>query len=136
MISFHGLLGLLDDTRDLKSLALRQGDLQTGSMIALLTYLRDLKLDDVFIGGEWVVEEDGGEWHCHRDAQSYNCCGYEGLYAVNGLWSKIESYMIDGGPCPLPERSATSWSAEVDQMKRWELEGDSSWHYLLRRSGS
>jgi hypothetical protein len=125
LVPLAGLLGLLDEARDLKSLALRQADLKSGSMIGLLAYLRHLKLDDVFIGGEWVIKEDGGEWHCHGDVQSYNCCGYEGRSAVKGLWSKIESYMIDGGPCPLRE-----YGPQVEQMKTWELEGDSTWHFL------
>jgi hypothetical protein len=125
------LVGLLDEARDLKSLALRQVDLGNGSMMKLLTYLRDLKLDDVLIGGEWLVKEDRGDWHCHGGAHGYICCGYEGRYAVNALWSKIESYIIHGGPCPLPE-----WSPDEDPSKTWEFEGDSSWHYMPRQRGS
>jgi hypothetical protein len=126
LVSLPALQDLLNEARDLKSLALCEATMESGSMIELLTYLRGLKLDHVCIGGGWVVGEDGGHWHCHDQANFFNCCEeHEGPYAVNGLRSKIESYIIDGGTCPLPR-----WTSDGEEVKTWEVEGDTSWHYM------
>jgi hypothetical protein len=119
------LIDLLKEARDLKSLTLREATMETGSMVSLLTTLRDLYLEDVCIDGIWTVQEDGGEWHSHDAEHFYDCVHYEGRYAVNGLRSRIESYIVNGDSCPLPD-----WTAEGHQHRTWELEGDTSWHYI------
>lgn len=118
------LQNTLGRVKNLQSLTLRDATLRIGSMISLLTTLRGLGLKEVCIDGIWRVEQDGGEWHSH-DEDLYECEHYEGRYAHNGLRSKIESYIISGGPCPFPV-----WTPGGHEKKTWELQGDSSWHYM------
>jgi hypothetical protein len=125
LCSWEDLNELLKDARNLKSLTLREATMETGSMISILTAVHELKLDDVCIDGTWTVQEDAGEWHSHDEDNFYDCEHYEGAYAVKGLRSKIESYIINGGLCPLP-----GWTADGHEDRIWELEGDTSWHYI------
>lgn len=125
LCTWADLRQLLKDASNLKSLTLREATMETGSMICLLTTLRELNLDNVCIDGRWKVQEDGGEWHSHDEDHFYDCEHYEGPYATNGLRRMIESYIIRGGSCPLPE-----WTQDGHEDKIWELEGDTSWHYI------
>lgn len=123
--AWSDLNGLLREAKELKSLTLCEANMETGSMISLLTTLRELGLDDVSVDGRWKVHDDGGEWHSHDENQFYHCEHYEGPYAVTGLRSKIESYIVEGGSCPLP-----SWSPDGHEDGIWESQGDTSWHYI------
>lgn len=125
LCTWSNLRDLLQDARDLKSLTLRDATLETGSMITLLKSLGDLKLEEVCIDGRWMVEEDGGEWHSHDEDHFDGCEFYEGCYVVDGLRSRIESYIIGGGPCPLAD-----WDENSCADKEWALLGDTSWHYI------
>lgn len=125
LCTWTDLKGLLTDAGSLKSLTLREATLESGSMISLFTTLRDLKLEDVCVDGLWRVPEDGGEWHSHDEQNFYDCEHYEGRYVVDGMRSKIQSYIIKGGICPLP-----SWSLDGHEDMVWELEGDTSWHFI------
>jgi hypothetical protein len=125
LCAWSDLKNLLEDTRGLKALTLREGTLETGSMISLLTTLRELKLDDFCIDGKWRVQEDVGEWHSHDEETFYDCEQYEGRFAHSGMRPSIESYVISGGPCPLP-----ALTPDGHQDRIWENQGDMSWHYI------
>lgn len=125
LCSWSDLRELLKEARSIKSLTLRKATMETGSMISLLTTLRELNLDDVCIDGRWKIQEDGGEWHSYDEDCFYGCEHYEGPYAANGLRYKIESYVISAGSCPLPELTLDGHEDRI-----WELEGDTSWHYI------
>lgn len=117
---------LLEDATSLKSVTLREGTLENGSMKDLLMTLRGLKLDKICIDGRWVVDEDGGEWHSHGGDSS--CVYYDGPNDVKGLRYEIKSYIINGGECPLPEISEHDRGERLWCMRK----GDASWHWLYR----
>ncbi|KAF7504786.1 hypothetical protein GJ744_001719 [Endocarpon pusillum] len=122
---------LLEDATSLKSLTLREGTLRKGSMIDLLMTLRGLKLDEICIDGRWVTDEAMGEWHSHGEDDFSGCTMYGGPSDVKGLRSEIESYIISGGECPLPEIWVHDAGESVWCMKK----GDASWHWVIRDYG-
>ena len=114
---------LLEDATSLKSLTLREATLENGSMIDLLMALRGLKLEEICIDGRWVIDDDIGEWHSHGEADFSGCEFYDGPYDVKGLRHEIESYIINGGECPLPE----IWEYGCGER----VKGDASWHWVI-----
>lgn len=124
---FGDMRALLNEGVNIKTLTLRNGRLETDSMVTLLNYLADKRLMSVSILGTWYVDEDSGEWHSHTLDDFTSChaaTSYEGPYAYSGIKSKIERFMSQGGNCPLP-----TWTVSNDAQIAWELAGDTSWHY-------
>ena len=123
------LRAFLTEAKSLSSLALSYCRLETGSMIDLLHFVPTMKLHFMAMHGRWYVDEDAGEWHAHSaddfTADCFACTLYEGPYAKNGMKARVESFMLDGGECPLP-----TWTPQGREEDIWEMKGDTSWHYL------
>ncbi|KIX99367.1 uncharacterized protein Z520_04943 [Fonsecaea multimorphosa CBS 102226] len=82
------LAALLDEGKNLKSLAMKDCRLETGSLIDLLEHLRRRRLPRVQLLGTWYVDEDCGEWHSHSEEDFTSCFAansYEGPYARAGV---------------------------------------------------
>ena len=126
--SWNDLQAFLAEGKNLESLTLSYCRLETGSMIDLLHFVPSMKLRQLSIEGIWYSDEDSGEWHSHT-TYDFNTCfaatTYEGPYVRNGLRSKIEEFMLKGGDCPLPR-----WTVHGREEDIWEVQGDTSWHYL------
>ena len=113
----------------IKDLTLRNGDIETGSMIDIIHLLRMVELEKVDIGGIWNVKEDDGNWHSHTREDFTECTSrtsYEGPYVEKGLRYAIENFVLYGGDCPLP-----SWTGPDDKVtsRLWELRSDTSFHF-------
>ena len=125
--TWNDLKAALQAAVHVKRLRLSDCRLETGSMINLIQALRVLKLDYVCLDGCWRVYDDEGEWHSHNEAVYTECAlsSYEGPYASKGLRNRIETYIVEGGKCPLP-----TWTENGGEEHIWETEGDTSWHYI------
>lgn len=122
------LKALLDEGVNIRVLTLRDGRMETRSMLDVLQYLAKRRLDSASILGTWYVDEDEGEWHWHTEEDFTICSAvtsYEGPYAHAGMKSKLENYMCAGGDCPLPVWTTSNRAEDV-----WEGLGDTSFHYL------
>ena len=123
------LKAFLTEAKSLSTLELSYCRLETGSMIDLLHFIPKMKLCSMTMHGRWYVDEDAGEWHAHHaedfTADCFASNSYEGPYARNGMKAKIESFMLEGGDCPLPE-----WTPQGREEDIWEMKGDTSWHFL------
>lgn len=119
----------LEEAKSLSSLKLAYCRLETGSMIDLLHFIPQMKLQSVAIMGRWYVEEDSGEWHAHNaddfTADCFASTSYEGPYVRDGMKARVEQFMLEGGECPLP-----TWTAQGREEDIWEMKGDTSWHFL------
>jgi len=126
--SWGDLQAFLLEGKDIMSLVMKDCRLESGSMIDLLEYLSERHLPLVVVSGTWYVDDDSGEWHSHGPDDFTNCfaaTSYEGPYASHGMRSKVETFIRDGGKCPLPK-----WTMEDNMQHVWEVMGDTSWHYL------
>ncbi|OCT45687.1 hypothetical protein CLCR_01556 [Cladophialophora carrionii] len=127
------LRALLDEGRNLNSLALRDCRLETGSIIDLLEYLRSRQFRLAKLLGTWYVDEDCGQWHSHTESDFTGCSAstsYEGPYARAGTRSRVEGFIQGRGECPFPR-----WTVEDDPPRLWEETGDTSWHFLAGQPG-
>ncbi|RMZ86496.1 hypothetical protein DV736_g6279, partial [Chaetothyriales sp. CBS 134916] len=126
--SWPNLAAFLGICNTLESLTLSSCRLQTGSMIDLLHFVPSMVLRHVAIEGTWYCDVDLGKWHSHTP-EDFNMCvaatTYEGPYVHTGIRSRVEKFMLKGGKCPLPTRTADEQAEDI-----WEAMGDTSWHYL------
>jgi hypothetical protein len=127
--SWEDLEALLQEASQLRTLTLANCRLETCSMVDLIQALPALKLERVFILGEWSVDEDGGVWHSHLEDDFASCnaaTSFEGPYLSNGLKSRVDEFVVkSGASCPLPR-----WSSDEDVTRAWELMGDTTWHFI------
>jgi hypothetical protein len=127
--SWVNLQAFLAEAKSLAVLKLSSCRLDAGSMLDLLHFVPQMKLQAVSIHGRWLVDDDGGEWHAHTaddfTADCFASTSYEGPYVVNGMKARVEKFMLDGGECPLPR-----WTVQGREEDVWETTGDTSWHYL------
>lgn len=123
------LQAFLKEATQLRDLTLANCRLETASMIDLLLFVPTLHLQSITVLGKWQVDEDAGEWHAHTPGDFTDCAAatiYEGPFVEQGMKSRIEQFMVDGGKhCPLPP-----WTPGGQEEDLWELFGDTSWHYL------
>ncbi|KAK5058627.1 hypothetical protein LTR84_010891 [Exophiala bonariae] len=122
------LKALLDQGVNIRGLTLRDCRMETRSMLDVLQYLSKRRFDSISVLGTWQVDEDQGEWHWHSPDDFTSCSAatsYEGPYAIAGMKSTLENYMLSGGECPLPVWTTTNRAEDT-----WEMLGDTSFHYL------
>jgi hypothetical protein len=125
LCTYSDMQALLNEATGLESLTLRDATLETGSLPELLVVLHKMKLKDVCIDGHLNVPEDSGVWHSHNKDNYYECTHYEGTYATNGMRSKVESYIINGGEPPL---IVANYDNHADMF--WPIYNDTSWHLI------
>ena len=127
--SWQDLLVFLLEAVSLSKLKLSYCRLEAGSMIDLLHFIPQMKLQSASLHGVWYVDDDCGEWHAHTaDDFTADCVAttsYEGPYMTNGMKTQIERFMTEGGESPLPQ-----WTPHGREEDIWEMKGDTSWHYI------